>query len=143
MPTDGTYPTASITKTFTSAAVLQLIEEGQISLDNTLDQWLPDYPDSSNITVRQMLEMTSGIPDLNADPSFFDLVSADINRVWTLDEVLAENAKLEPYGEPDEEFHYSSANYWALGSIVEKVTGQPFAEVLDERFFTPHVAPTL
>jgi Beta-lactamase len=58
----------SITETFTSAVVLQLIEQGQLSFDDTLDQWLPDYPNADGVTVRMLLTHTSGMADYANDP---------------------------------------------------------------------------
>ena len=100
MPLDGTYAAASITKTFTSALILQLVEQGHFGLDDTLDTWLADYPHAAAITVRQLLSHTSGVADYQVDAAttleWVALIFGDLERVWTLDEVLELNAAASP-----------------------------------------------
>lgn len=141
---------ASITKTFVATTILQLVDDGLLSLDDTVAQWLDDpavgaIPHVDTVTVRQLLNHTSGIYDyLDAtDTTFYDDAffnpDADWSKVWTLPELLAYASadNHEPYFAPGEGIHYSNTTYLLLGMIAEQATGHTFAEELDARILTP------
>ena len=141
MPTDGTFHIASVTKTFTSAVVLQLIEEGRLRFDDTLAEWLPDYPYADQITIRMMLGHTSGMATYSEDetsPCCVETWFGDPSRVYTLAEVMELNASIPPHAPPPTPLDYSNGNYYALGYIIEDVTGRPLADVFAERIFDPY-----
>jgi CubicO group peptidase (beta-lactamase class C family) len=126
------FRVASITKEFTAALVLQLVEEGAISLEDEITDFLPDYPLRGNkVTLRHLLTHTSGIPTFQAVPGFQDHVRLD----HTVEETLAIFAG-EPFEFlPGERYSYSSSGYIVLGAILERVTGKTFEELLQERIF--------
>jgi CubicO group peptidase (beta-lactamase class C family) len=145
---------ASVTKLFTATAVMRLYEEGALSLDDTLDKYLPeqliggihvyqgrDY--SHEITIRQLLSQTSGLPDYYEDKaadgaSVFELLMANPDRNWTVDETVARaRDQMTPHFAPGVSAYYSDTNYQLLGKIIESVTGQPLYVVFDEFFFQP------
>jgi D-alanyl-D-alanine carboxypeptidase len=149
------FEIASVTKTFTAAVVLLLVEEGALSLDEGLGTALPAWESgllvvdgvdrTPEITLRQLLNHTSGLPHhWTADPragvdsnAFLDAFLADPDRFWTPEEILATVPDLAPAGAPGERWHYSDANYLLLGLIVERATGSPLRDVLRARLFQP------
>ncbi|HYH11586.1 MAG TPA: serine hydrolase domain-containing protein [Thermomicrobiales bacterium] len=130
----------SITKTMTATAVLQLVDEGLLSLDDTLASVMPEisaFPNGKSMTIRQMLNMRSGAFNYLEDESIFMQMVTDPTRPWTPDELIDINLLHEPYFDPGEGFHYSNTNYILLGMIVEQLAHQSLAEFLDERVFAP------
>lgn len=123
---DTKYRIASITKTYTAVMIFQLIEEGKLKLSDRLDQFFPQIPNASKITIAQILSHRSGIPDFVADGSFR-------MQSKTHEEVLAAIAKSEPSFEPDSKHLYSNTGYVLLGYIVEKAGGKPYQEALKSR----------
>jgi D-alanyl-D-alanine carboxypeptidase len=140
----------SITKLFTSIVTLQLVDEGVLSLDDTVTKWLDDpavlrIPNIDQITLRQLLVHTSGIYDFadDNDSSFwldaFLGPNADWSKVWTPMELIAyaDGAKHAPYFAPGEGYFYSNTNFILVGLIIEKETGQKFSYELKKRILTP------
>lgn len=127
----------SVTKTFTGTLVLQLAEAGALSLDDPIDTYLDGVPDGDLITLRMMLDMTSGIASYSIDPEFQQELFADPNRLWTPDELIEIGLALSPVFEPGAQFDYSNTNFVMLGRVIEIVTGKPIATVLDEQILGP------
>jgi len=131
------FGAGSTSKNFTAALVLQLAEEGKLSLDDQLQDWLPDYPNiDRTATIRQLLNHTSGAFTLNHYPGFWSAVFADGTRVWS-DEELLTTFQAEPYSTPGTEWHYSNTGYTLLGQIIEEATGSTVSTELRDRFFKP------
>ena len=130
----------SITKTMTATLVLQLADEGALTLDDSLASTLPagaDLPNADGITVRHLLDMRSGLFDYAADESSFQQALADPDRSWPPEELIAIAAGKEPYALPGDTFRYSNTNYILLGLIVERLAGLPFGEALAQRILDP------
>src|SRR5581483_5913726 len=117
----------SITKMFTAAMVLQLVEEGKLKLTDTLDKFYPQVPNARAITVAHLLAHRSGVP--NVRRAGRDANTLPIGK----DEMLALIAGARPDFEPDTQYRYSNSGYLLLGLILEEVTGQPYGEALRER----------
>ncbi len=126
------FRVGSITKMFTAAMILQLVEEGKLKLTDTLDKFLPQIPNAKKITVAQILAHRSGIHDITEDR---DLRPSRTKPI-TKDEYTALIAKGKPDFEPDAKHSYSNSGYVVLGYIVEKLTGRSYAEALKERITT-------
>ncbi len=120
----------SITKMFTAALVLKLVEEKKLKLTDTLDKFFPQIANSQKITIGQILSHRSGIHDSIADPK---LRSKPKTEALTKDEMLSLISKGTPDFEPDTQYRYSNSGYNLLGLIVEKVTGKTYEQVLSER----------
>ena len=121
---------ASITKMFTAAMILQLVEEGKLKLTDTLDKFFPQIPNAKKITIAQILSHRSGIPNVRRDQNS----QGNVNTTpITKDEVLALIVKATPDFEPDSKQSYSNSGYFLLGLIIEKLTGKPYEEALKER----------
>ena len=127
MPTDGTFEIASVTKSFVAAAALQLVEEGRLSLDEPVAPWLPELPRGDEITLDMLLGHTSGLGEWDAAGAILE----DLNRTFTLEEVLTNHGQAAPYGEPGELFAYSNANYTAIGAMIERELDQDLAAVIE------------
>ena len=119
---------ASITKTFTAVMILQLVEEGNLKLTDTLDKFFPRVPNAQKITILQILSHRSGIPNVRRDQATWK-PGAPVTK----DEMLALIVKGAPEFEPDAKNFYSNSGYFLLGLILEKLTGKPYDQALEER----------
>ena len=132
---DSEMVIGSVTKTYVAATILQLAEEGRLSLDDSVREYLPERRRVSRaITIRQLMDHTSGLADLFNDTTRKGLEEQP-ERAWTADEVL--NSLHAPWYEPGEGWAYANTNYYLLGLIVERVTGGSLADELDRRFLAP------
>jgi len=130
------YQIGSITKQFTAAAVMRLAEQRKLSLDDALTRFLPDYPTGGRtVLVRHLLQQTSGIADYILLPGYDKLETSDLTRPH--DELVRLFAAQPFRFAPGERWAYSNSNYSLLASIIEKVTGEPYARHLAEVFFRP------
>ncbi|TKV62318.1 beta-lactamase family protein [Nakamurella flava] len=128
---------ASLTKMYTGTLLLQLVQEGKVSLDDTIGEYVPGIPNGDRITLRQIGDMTSGIASYTASETFVQQFLSDPAAVHTPDELLAIGVAGSPLFEPGTGFNYSNTNTVLLGMVIEKVTGQDIATVLQERILTP------
>jgi D-alanyl-D-alanine carboxypeptidase len=125
----------SVTKTFTATVVLQLVDEHKLGLDDPIGRYVPQVPNGANITVRQLLNMTSGLFNITEDDRLNRSVDAQPEKVWTDEEQLPIAFTHPPYFPPGDGFHYSNTNYLLLGMIAEQVGGAPLAELMRQRIF--------
>ncbi len=133
---DTRFRYASITKQFTAAVILQLVQEGSLSLDDSLSDMLPDYPGAGGeATLRQLLNHTSGIKSYTGMPGW--MVEANTARAFTTSELIAEFADQPVDFAPGEAFAYNNSAYIILGAIIERVTGAPWYEAVDARIARP------
>ena len=145
---------ASVTKQFTAVCIMMLHEKGMLNIDDTLDKYVPEYVYAEKVTLRQMLNMTSGIPNelsvigrrLQARRAEFDMSDDDFERMVCREMApekcspadFLEIVNAEPMEfEPGEKFDYSDTNYMLLGHIVERLTGVPYAEFMRINIFEP------
>ena len=128
------YLIGSITKQFTSAAILGLVEDGKLSLDDILGKFFPDWPLAGRgVTVRQLLNHTSGIKDYTGVRRWLGLMALPLPH----DSMVA-LFRDEPMDfPPGTEWRYDNSGYYLLGVIIEKVTGESYAKYLDHRIFGP------
>jgi D-alanyl-D-alanine carboxypeptidase len=141
VPVDGRFRAGSITKTFVATVALQLVGEGRLRLDDTVEAWLPGVvPDGQRITVRHLLNHTSGLYDvvrtLPMPPSqeFLD----NRWRTWTAAELVQRAVANPPTFEPPgSAYAYSNTGYLLLGQIIEKVTGQSYGDEIERRVIQP------
>ncbi len=134
------YEIGSMTKQFTAAAAMMLVEEGKVSLDDKITKYFPDAPEWWNqITVRHLLSHTSGIQNHVAVPGYLDIFKTSITskNFPSRDELLKEFYKLPSEFQPGETWAYDNTGYYLLGIIVEKASGKDFWQFLDERIFKP------
>ncbi|PST85177.1 serine hydrolase [Pedobacter yulinensis] len=131
------FELASVTKTFTGVAIMQLVEAGKLSLDDNVKKFYPDFP-YEGITVRLLLSHRSGMMNY--------VYFADRKEIWPDKKKPMSNQdvmkllavhKPQRYAAPDTRFHYNNSNYMVLGAIIEKVTGKTYAEYMMENIFKP------
>ncbi|MFC2088778.1 serine hydrolase, partial [Calditrichota bacterium] len=140
MQTDMLFWIASISKTFTAAITLQLVDEGLLSLEDSLHQWLPNYQNiDSNITIRQLLNHTSGTWPWRAnDMIVIDTVLFDPNRYWSPDELMTVFVTPNlPSFPPGQGWEYNNTGYFLLGMIIEEVTQSELHIEFKNRFGNP------
>ncbi len=124
----------SVTKQFTATIVMQLVQEGKLSLDSTLGSLLPDSPKAwSAVTVRQLLSHTGGIPNYTNSPSFVSMIRNEVTVDHINDNVISKPLDFAP----GSSWSYSNSGYILLGQIIEKVTGNRFANELHKRILDP------
>ncbi|QHV93679.1 serine hydrolase domain-containing protein [Spirosoma endbachense] len=139
------FRTGSITKTFVATVVMKLREQGKLQLDDKLAMLLPEVtgkiPNAETITLRHMLSHTSGIFDPTNDDRQYqlDLLNNPAHRTaMSTDEVLAEYVYGRPLDfQPGDRYGYSNTNYWLIGKLIEKQTGQSLQQVLEQFIFKP------
>lgn len=124
------FQIGSITKTFVAAIILQLEAQGKLSIDDKIVKWFPQYPSWKEITIRQLLNMSSGIFQYGKDPVFEKIKNDSPNKQWIPSELTDVSYKHPLYFQPGSGWHYSNANYILAGQIIEKITHQRLAEVL-------------
>ena len=134
-PLKGVYPfaVASVTKTFTAAIILQLVEEGRIRLGSPLTDYLPEVTVADGATVAQLMQHVSGVPDLLAPMR--TMLNANPDRIWSPSDVLA--AVGPSRFVPGSDFEYSNTNYVILGMLIERVTGHRYVDELRDRIIEP------
>jgi len=132
---DTVFRIGSITKQFTAAAILKLMEEGALELDDPIERHLPDYPvGARRITVRHLLNHTSGIKSYTGLPNFFASLS---QKELPVPEMIDVFKDLPPDFEPGERFLYNNSGYLLLGAIIERLSGKDYGTYLRDAFFTP------
>jgi D-alanyl-D-alanine carboxypeptidase len=128
----------SITKTLVSTLVLQQVGEERLGLEDPIEQWLPGLvPDGDKITIRQLLNHTSGIYNYTEDPIVLLRLVAHPLHEYTPTEIVNVATRHRPTGPPGEKFSYSNTNYIVLGMILEKVTERPIDQLVQQRILEP------
>ena len=134
---DAQFRIASITKLFVATVVLQLAHEGRLGLDDPLARHVSDYPGADRITIRQLLNHTSGVPDYGLTAQWGEGLLADRGRQWRIDEVLAVVAGVRPDFAPGTDFLYSNTGYLLLGRVIDAVTGSTWPAEIRRRIIDP------
>jgi CubicO group peptidase (beta-lactamase class C family) len=125
----------SLTKQFTSAAIMKFVEQGKLSLDDDITKYLPQVPTHGRkILIRHLLNHTSGIPSYTDVREFGPKSRTDLAH----DSLLAIVAKDSLQFEPGSHFYYNNTGYFILGMLIEKLSGKPYGEYLSETEFTPN-----
>ncbi len=130
----------SVGKTFAAAAAMQLVKEGKIGLDDKIERyfgkerWFTRLPNAKDITVRQLMNHTSGLVRYEFKKEFTDFLTANPYKVWTPEERLAYLFDEKPPFEAGKGWDYSDTNYIVLGMIIERVTGKKFFDEANKRF---------
>ncbi len=133
------FRVGSLTKTYTATVVLQLVGEGRLSLQDTVERWLPGrVPNGEHVTVRQLLMHTSGLGDYFQHPGFFDpFFAGDVQHFWTPRDVIDAAVAEPPVFAPGTAWQYSNTGYVLLGLVVQSATGESIQSHLQRRIFGP------
>jgi CubicO group peptidase (beta-lactamase class C family) len=128
----------SISKQFTAAAILLLVQDGKLSPDDPLSRFIPDFPNAERLTIRRLLSHTSGLgnyTETTPPELIWQLARTDRDTAQMLEVMRAASAKL--LFEPGTSYRYSNTGFVLLGIVIEKVSGQSYRDVLQARLFTP------
>ncbi|UVF79627.1 beta-lactamase family protein [Gordonia mangrovi] len=136
--TDMHFRNGAVAISYVAAVLLQLVDEGAVALDDTIEAWVPQIPNSDKVTLGQLATMTSGYQDyILGNDAFNDAEYANPFRAWTTDELLAFAVDKPLYYEPGTNWNYAHTNYVILGLALEEITGTSVAELIDERILEP------
>ena len=124
----------SITKSFTGVVIMQLVQEGKLSLDDTIDTWFPDQPNAGKITVRMLLSHTSGLANFISVENAMDPKWA---HAWAPLDLVAEANRLGPVDEPGSDRPLCQHQLHPVGLIVEKLTGNSWKQAVRSRIIEP------
>ncbi|WP_429690533.1 serine hydrolase domain-containing protein [Bacillus mycoides] len=139
METDFRFRIGSVTKTFTATVVFQLAEENRLNLDDSIEKWFPGVIqgngyDDKQITIRQLLNHTSGIANYTMSKDFNIM---DTKKSYTTEELVKMGISMPPDFAPGKSWSYSNTGYVLLGILIEKVTGNSYAEEIENRIIEP------
>lgn len=127
----------SVTKTMTGTVILQLVGEGRLSLSDPVANFVPQVPNGQNITIAQLLDMSSGLFNYTETLELNQILDDDPQHVFSPQEVLTLAFQHDPYFPPGEGYHYSNTNTVLLGLIIEQLTGQSASAAFQDRIFRP------
>jgi D-alanyl-D-alanine carboxypeptidase len=126
------FQIASVTKQFTAAGIMLLVEEGKLKLDDTLGKFVSDVPAKWNtVTIRQLLNQISGIPNYTMGGKLLS------DKVYTKAEIIGLVKDVPMTFEPGTQWEYSNTNYYLLGMVIEKVSGRAYPDFMRDRIFKP------
>ena len=126
----------SITKQFSAAIMLQLVVEGKVSLDDKLSKFLPDYPKpGADATIAELLNHTVGVQSYTDIPGWMD--EKHTAKAYTTEQMIAEFKDLPSPSKPGEKWAYNNSGYVLVGAVIEKVTGKPWYQNVEERIAKP------
>jgi CubicO group peptidase (beta-lactamase class C family) len=133
LKTDMIFRIGSITKQFTAVAILQLADQGKLSLQDDIKKYMPDLLFKETVTVEQLLNHTSGIVSYTSKPDFPSKMRTDMTTMEVIK--LTEKDTLE--FKPGTKWNYNNTGYVMLGYIIEKITGKPYEDYIHQNLFTP------
>ena len=138
MSLDKHFRIGSITKTFVTTALLQLVDKGEISLDDKISKYIDNVPNGDEITIRQLANMTSGLANYSEDEEWVKTsIFTKSDRNIPVSELLDVAFKIAPAFAPGKGWHYSNTNTILLGQVIEKISGLSLDQYLQENIFTP------
>jgi D-alanyl-D-alanine carboxypeptidase len=127
----------SITKTLTGTVILQLVDQHKLRLDDSVSTYQPEVPNGNHITIRQLLNMSSGLFNYSEDEGFVQALLTDPYKAWAPQALVAIAFKHPPYFAPGKGFHYSNTNTVLLGMIIEQLTHLPAEQAFQRYLFGP------
>ena len=127
----------SNTKTWTGTVILQMVQEGLLSVDDPVSTFRPDVPNGDAITIGQLLDMRSGLYSYTQTVELNEALDTDPGRVWSAEELVALGLSNPPNFPPGEGYSYSNTNTVLLGLIAEKLDGKPIDRIFQDRLFGP------
>lgn len=137
MTLDKTFRAGSMTKTFTVTVLMQLIDEGKLSLDEPISKYFSGIPNGDKITIRMLAGMTSGLPNYSVSKDFVDTLNNNPHKKWTSDDALEMAFKNPVNFEPGTNYDYCNTNTVIIGKLIEKLTGKSLRENTYERIINP------
>ena len=134
---DMHFRNGAVAIAYMGTLLLQLVDQGVVSLDDPLSNWLPELPDAEQVTLRMLANMTAGYPDYVPNEQFVNAFYADPFQQWTPQELIEIGLSTPRVFEPGTNWDYSHTNYVILGQALEKATGQPLSTLMQENILGP------
>lgn len=134
---DMHFRNGAVAISYVSIALLQLVDEGVVKLDDKISRWLPDLPYANQVTLRQLAQMTFGYVDYVTAPELTKLLYANPFRNFTPEDLIAISTKWPLLYRPGTNWNYAHTNYVILGLVMEKITGKPMTQIMQERVLGP------
>jgi D-alanyl-D-alanine carboxypeptidase len=131
------FRNGAVAISYLGTVLLQLVDEGKVALDDTIDEWLPDALASKKVTLRMLINCTSGYPDYVAVKSLVDALNKDPFRAWTTEEQLSFVAGKPLLYEPGTNWSYAHTNFVRLGEALSTIAGKPVDELIRKRIVEP------
>ncbi len=129
---------ASVSKPLTSVLTMKLIEEKILSLDDTVEKWLPGLiPQGDQMTIKMLLNHSAGVFDITDTVSFWEELYANPSREWTIEEILSRSVPNTPVFSPGTAYGYSNTGYYLLGMTMEAATGETVADLFQQKIAEP------
>jgi CubicO group peptidase (beta-lactamase class C family) len=135
--TDMHFRNGAVAIAYMATALLQLVDQGVVGLDDSLSRWLPDLPNAEQVTLRMLSNMTAGYADYVQDAGLVDALIEDPFRQWGPQELIEVSTSKPHVFAPGTNWDYSHTNYVILGQALERITGKPLATLIDEEILTP------
>ena len=135
--TDMHFRNGAVAFAYVSNLLLQYVDAGEVSLDDTVDEWVPELPESGTVTLRMLANQTSGYPDYETDPAWVAAYYADPFHDFTYDERIQYAFSRPMQFAPGTNWSYAHTNFMVLGHILSMIGGAPLDELLQEKVLTP------
>jgi CubicO group peptidase (beta-lactamase class C family) len=135
--TDMHFRNGAVAFFYVATLLLRLVDQQVVTLDDTIDAWLPDLRDADKATLRMLANLTAGYPDFVQNAEFVSAIYADPFRQWTPEERIAISVSTPQVFAPGTNWDYSHTDYVILGLALEKITGQPLDVALQEQVLGP------
>src|SRR4051794_1572130 len=117
--------------------LMEFVDEHKVRLDDTIDRWMPTLPEANKVTLKMLVNQTSGYPDYETDPKWLAAWTADPFHIWTYDERLKYAFSRPMIFEPGTNWSYAHTNFMILGEILSKIGGKPLDTLLSEKVLVP------
>ena len=135
---DMHFRNGAVAISYVATLMLQLVDEGRMTLDDPVSKYLPDLPHADEVTVRQLAQMTSGYQDyVLGNDAFAQIAYGDVFKAWSTEDQLALAVDKPLWFEPGTNWAYAHTNYVILGLVLEEVTGMPLQDALQEKVLDP------
>ena len=135
--TDMYFRNGAVAFAYIGNLLLQFVDEGKVSLDDTVDEWLPDLPDADKVTLLMLANQTAGYPDFEQDPAWIAAYYDDPYHIWTYEERLSTCSTCPGRSRPGENWSYSHSNFMILGEALSKIGKKPLATLLQNKVLEP------
>jgi CubicO group peptidase (beta-lactamase class C family) len=135
--TDMNFRNGAVAFQYVSTLLLQFVDEGKVTLDDTVDRWLPQLPDADQVTLRMLANQTAGYPDFEQDPAWIAAYYANPYHAWTFDERLQYVIDRPRPFAPGANWSYSHSNFMILGEVLSKIGKQPLETLLRTKVLEP------
>jgi CubicO group peptidase (beta-lactamase class C family) len=135
--TDMHFRKGSVAFAHLGTLLMQFVDEAKVHLDDTIDRWMPDLPESDHVTLKMLANQTTGYPDFETDPAWNAAWSADPFYIWTFEERLAYAFARPVQFAPGTNWSYAHTNFMILGEILAQIGGEPLGTLLSEKVLGP------